>query len=65
MENVAAIRMLHDCTVENAMTPAQHYVYTNDDFQRPQRKQNSIKLFHNIFSSLSSPICLTTRSYER
>jgi len=24
--------MLHDCTVENAMTPVQQYVYTNDDF---------------------------------
>ena len=41
MQNVATIRMLHDCTVENAMTPAQQNVYTNDDFQRARRKQNS------------------------
>jgi len=32
MQNVATIRMLHDCTVENAMILAQQYVYTNDDF---------------------------------
>lgn len=32
MQNVATIRMLHDFTIENAMTTAQQYVYTNDDF---------------------------------
>lgn len=25
---------LHDCTVENAMTPTQQYVYINDDLQQ-------------------------------
>jgi hypothetical protein len=32
MQNLATTRMLHDCTVENAMTPAQQHVYTNDNF---------------------------------
>jgi hypothetical protein len=32
MQNVATTRTLHDCTVENAMIPAQQYVYTNDEF---------------------------------